>query len=114
MQTRQSSNESEIGETYTKRFYLDAVLKSQRTQEGSSTAASTKEHSENESPICSPGLETDCPPPQDNPIDLSIKSAPTSVTEETEEDEIDMENVSDRDSPPLKRKSVPIDLTTRS
>ncbi|XP_006620399.1 knirps-related protein-like [Apis dorsata] len=112
VQTRQSSNE-EIGETYTKRFYLDAVLKSQRTQEGSTTA-STKEHSENDSPICSPGLETDCPPPQDNPIDLSIKSAPTSVTEETEEDEIDMENVSDRDSPPLKRKSVPIDLTTRS
>ncbi|CAK9816771.1 Knirps-related protein [Anthophora plagiata] len=109
------SPNTETGETYTKRFYLDAVLKSQRTHAEGSPAGSVKEHSEGGgSPLCSPEPETDCPPPQDNPMDLSMKSAATSASDETEEDEIDMESVSDRDSPPLKRKSAPIDLTTRS
>ncbi|CAD1468463.1 unnamed protein product, partial [Heterotrigona itama] len=112
--SRQSpSPNEECGETYSKRFYLDAVLKSQRTHaEGSPTV---KERSRNNSPLCNVGSETDCPPPQDNPMDLSMKSVATSVSNEgTEEDEIDTENVSDRDSPPAKKRSTPIDLTTRS
>ncbi|XP_017761262.1 PREDICTED: knirps-related protein-like [Eufriesea mexicana] len=112
--SRQSSSPNGEGETYTKRFYLDAVLKSQRTRPEGSPTVSVKDHSESGSPLCSPGPEPDCPPPQDNPMDLSMKSVATSVSDETEEDEIDMESVSDRDSPPLKRKSAPIDLTTRS
>ncbi|XP_076684883.1 knirps-related protein [Andrena cerasifolii] len=111
--SRQSSSpRAEVGETYNKRFYLDAVLKSQRTQvEGSPVSA--KARSEDGSPLCSPGPEPDCLPPQDNPMDLSMKSASTPARDETEDDEIDMESGSDRDSPPLKRPA-PIDLTTRS
>ncbi|KAK9299438.1 hypothetical protein QLX08_007554 [Tetragonisca angustula] len=110
--SRQSSSPNEeSGETYSKRFYLDAVLKSQRAHpEGSPMV---KEHSRNNSPLCNVGSETDCPPPQDNPMDLSMKSVATFVSNEAKE-EIDTENVSDRDSPPAKKRSTPIDLTTRS
>ncbi|KAF3429076.1 hypothetical protein E2986_12414 [Frieseomelitta varia] len=111
--SRQSSSPNEeSGETYSKRFYLDAVLKSQRAHpEGSPMV---KEHSRNNSPLCNVGSETECPPPQDNPMDLSMKSVATSVRNKAEEDKTDTENVSDRDSPPAKKRSTPIDLTTRS
>ncbi|XP_076282083.1 knirps-related protein [Lasioglossum baleicum] len=112
---RQSSSPNmETGESYTKRFYLDAVLKSQRTHAERSPVSIKR--SEDGSPICSPEPEPEAerPPPQDNPMDLSMKSAATPARDETEdEDEIDMESVSDRGSPLLKRKPAPIDLTTR-
>ncbi|XP_029044547.1 knirps-related protein-like [Osmia bicornis bicornis] len=111
---RSASPNQEIGETYNKRFYLDAVLKSQRTRVAGSPVGSVKQRSEDGSPVCSPKPETDCPPPQDNPIDLSMKSTLTATSEENEDDEIDMESVSDRDSPPVKKKPAPIDLTTKS
>ncbi|XP_076246974.1 knirps-related protein [Calliopsis andreniformis] len=109
VQRQSSSPNAEVGEAYNKRFYLDAVLKSQRAQ----GSPASKERSENGSPVCSPESEGDCLPPQDNPMDLSMKSTSTPVTEEAEDDEIDMESTSDRGSPPLKRPA-PIDLTTRS
>nr|XP_012144424.1 PREDICTED: knirps-related protein-like [Megachile rotundata] len=108
---RSASPNPEVGEAYNKRFYLDAVLKSQRTRVEGSPTGSVK-RSENGSPVHSPESE-DCPPPQDNPIDLSMKSTVTATSDEMEDDEIDMESVSDRDSPPVKKKPAPIDLTTK-
>ncbi|XP_063992883.1 knirps-related protein-like isoform X2 [Diachasmimorpha longicaudata] len=98
-------NEPNIPETCHKRFYLDAVLKSQRTS-SSHSSASHKSRSADPSPRTSPDREL----PQDNPIDLSMKTNVTTASDESDED-IDMED-SDCDSPPLKRR--PIDLTTRS
>ena len=88
---------------YSKRFYLDAVLKSQR-----STPQSPKPQSEPNSPPESPHHVS----PQDNPIDLSMKSASSSRVRKI--DDLYDDEISDRDSPPVKRRHVAIDLTTRA
>lgn len=100
-------------EACNKRFYLDAVLKSQRTPPMRSPSSS-KSRSEENSPRESPERDASGVPPQDNPIDLSMKSNITFHSDDSDDDEdVDMEDHhSDRDSPPLKRR--PIDLTTRS
>ncbi|XP_011311190.1 knirps-related protein [Fopius arisanus] len=101
-----SNDDSSVPDTCNKRFYLDAVLKSQRTA-SSHSPISQKSRSAEQSPRTSPDRDT---LPQDNPIDLSMKANLISPSDDSDED-IDMED-SDRESPPLKRR--PIDLTTRS
>lgn len=96
----------DVAETCNKRFYLDAILKSQRTS-SSHSPLSHKSRSSEHSPRTSPDRDE----PQDNPMDLSMKANVTIASEDSDED-IDMED-SDRDSPPPKRRA-PIDLTTRS
>ncbi|XP_034937466.1 knirps-related protein [Chelonus insularis] len=87
-----------------KRFYLDAVLKSQRS------SPISKKSRIDDSPRSSP--DRDCIPPQDDPIDLSMKTSGTITSEESEED-VNLED-SDGESPILKRRPLPIDLTTRA
>ncbi|XP_031830730.1 knirps-related protein [Nomia melanderi] len=110
---RTSSPNAETDDASTKRFYLDAVLKSQQSNT-ESPSGSTK-HSEDDSPAYSPELEPDSPPPQDNPMDLSMKQLTSPAKEDfDEDDEMNMGNMSDTGSPPRKKKPAPIDLTIRS
>lgn len=91
------------------RFCLDMVLKSEQTSERPRKRMRISESSSTE---CSPEREVACPPPQDNPIDLSMKTVETSVSDHSPneiDDEID--NVSDAENLAAKK---PIDLTTRS
>lgn len=94
-------------ELYSKRFYhLDGMLKIERNE---------KTKSEIDSPPGTPDSDSAPPlPPQDNPMDLSMKTI-NSVKHSRNNDyvDIDDDNCSDRDSPPLKRRHVAIDLTTR-
>jgi len=90
------------------RFCLDMVLKSEQTSE---KPRKRMRLSEDNSVECSPEREVACPPPQDNPMDLSMKTA-TPVSDHLQneiDDEID--NVSDAENSATKK---PIDLTTRS
>lgn len=151
-------------EHYSKRYYLDAVLKSQRNVNNSptKTISSIKSNSELESSPIDPGSRVYCnradrnrikheddededeidadteieeeydrdnnyqddemeendqdlkhPPPQDNPMDLSMKSlgSQSISTRDTKDDDDEIDPDSDRGSPPPKRR--PIDLTTR-
>ena len=96
-------------ESYTKRFYLDAVLKSQR-----STPILETTRSKDNSPAGSPQLDVTSSPPQEIPIDLSMKSVTSTRSRKSDQDYVDMDDMSDRDSPPLKKRHVAIDLTTRT
>ncbi|KAF7996457.1 hypothetical protein HCN44_002089 [Aphidius gifuensis] len=92
--------------TNDKRYYLDTVLKRQRTSESHSPIS---RNSNSISPISL--LDNDCTPPQDNPIDLSMKQN-NQLTIGSDDSDVDIDvNDSDRDSPILKRR--PIDLTIR-
>ncbi|KAL0124584.1 hypothetical protein PUN28_006439 [Cardiocondyla obscurior] len=91
------------------RFCLDMVLKSEQTPERPRKKVRLPEDSSTE---CSPEREVVCLPPQDNPIDLSMKAVATPVSDHSQteiDDEID--NVSDTENSAAKK---PIDLTTRS
>lgn len=97
-----------------KRFYLDAILKSQQAPSIRSSP-SIKNLSGHNSPGTTPDPEFHSAPPQDNPMDLSMrsKSMIDSGDSEDESENVDMtERHSDEEGPPLKRR--PIDLTTRS
>ncbi|XP_018397374.1 PREDICTED: knirps-related protein-like [Cyphomyrmex costatus] len=89
------------------RFCLDMVLKSEQTSE----RPRKRILSEDNSTECSPEREVTCsPPPQDDPMDLSMKTVATPDRLQKEiDDEID--NASDAESSAAKK---PIDLTTRS
>uniref|UniRef100_A0A6V7IFS4 Protein embryonic gonad n=1 Tax=Bracon brevicornis TaxID=1563983 RepID=A0A6V7IFS4_9HYME len=116
-----NNNSVSTEETSNKRFYLDAVLKSQRTLASPinrlspfSSRKSTTGSAAN-TPSTSPDREDEPIPEQDNPIDLSMKALNDrrSISDDDDEEEvIDMRN-SDCDSPPLKRRA-PMDLTTRA
>ncbi|KAK0077298.1 hypothetical protein PV325_004117 [Microctonus aethiopoides] len=89
-----------------KRCYLDTMLKGQR--DSLSQSSVTKKLRLDESTRSTPDPEL---PPQDNPIDLSMKTMTSDDSDS--DDNIDLEeNV--RNSPIIIRKSTPIDLTTRS
>lgn len=92
------------------RFCLDMVLKNEQTSEKPRKKIRLSEDSSIE---CSPEREVACPPPQDNPMDLSMKTVATSVSDHLR-NEIDDEtdNVGE-DTENLMAKK-PIDLTTRS
>ncbi|EGI71043.1 PREDICTED: knirps-related protein-like [Acromyrmex echinatior] len=88
------------------RFCLDMVLKSEQTSE----RPRKRMLSEDNSTECSPEREVTCSPPQDNPMDLSMKTVATPDRLQKEiDDEID--NASDAENSATKK---PIDLTTRS
>lgn len=88
------------------RFCLDMVLKSEQTSE----RPRKRMLSEDNSTECSPEREVTCSPPQDNPMDLSMKTVATPDRLQKEiDDEID--NASDAENSAAKK---PIDLTTRS
>lgn len=88
------------------RFCLDMVLKSEQTSERPRKGM----RSEDNSTECSPEREITCSPPQDNPMDLSMKTVATPDRLQKEiDDEID--NASDAENSAAKK---PIDLTTRS
>lgn len=90
------------------RFCLDMVLKSEQTEKPRKKIRL----SESSSIECSPEREVACLPPQDNPMDLSMKTVATSVSDHLRnemDDETD--NVSDAENSAAKK---PIDLTTRS
>ncbi|XP_011685582.1 PREDICTED: knirps-related protein-like [Wasmannia auropunctata] len=90
------------------RFCLDMVLKSEQTPE---RPRKRMQLSEDNSTECSPEREVACPPPQDNPMDLSMKTVVTPVSEHSQteiDDEID--NASDTENSAAKK---PIDLTKR-
>lgn len=110
---RCSSPNPETDDACTKRFYLDAVLKSQQLNPESPGSA---KDSEDDSPSCSFDLEADSPPPQDNPMDLSMKQilCPAKEEDTDEDDEEEMEGISDTGSPPRQNKPAPMDLTTKS
>ncbi|XP_011882485.1 PREDICTED: knirps-related protein-like [Vollenhovia emeryi] len=94
------------------RFCLDMVLKREQRETASERPRKRARLSEGSSTECSPEREVACPPPQDDPIDLSMKSAATPVSDHLPnevDDEID--NASDAESSAAKK---PIDLTTRS
>ncbi|XP_051159173.1 knirps-related protein-like [Leptopilina boulardi] len=119
--TRSNTPESdEHEELYSKRFYLDGMVKNERS------TLSEKTQSELDSPPGSPDPDN-VPPPQDNPMDLSMKTVVVASmkhsrsseyldvdNDDDDDDNDDDNNVSDRDSPPLKRRHVAIDLTTRT
>lgn len=91
------------------RFCLDTVLKSERTLSERSPTPKEVRTSEDESFECSSEREDACQPPQDNPMDLSMKTIAIPVNNNLQDDEI--ESASDTESSSAKK---PIDLTTRS
>lgn len=94
------------------RFCLDMALKRKESEQTPERPRRRMRLSEGNSTECSPEREVACPPPQDNPIDLSMKTVVTPVSEHLQneiDDEID--NVSDAENSVAKK---PIDLTTRS
>ncbi|XP_012542842.1 knirps-related protein [Monomorium pharaonis] len=94
------------------RFCLDMALKRETSEQTLERSRKSMRLSEGSSTECSPEREVACPPPQDNPIDLSMKAAVTPVSDHLQneiEDEID--NVSDAENSAAKK---PIDLTTKS
>lgn len=88
-----------------KRYYLDEVLKSQRT------SPAAKKRRLDDSPRSSP--ERDSIPPQDDPIDLSMKTSATVTSEDSDED-VELEDSDCESMSVIKMRPVPIDLTTRS
>lgn len=97
------------------RFCLDMALKRTRSEqeEQMSEKRSAKRmrlSEETSSTECSPEREVACPPPQDNPIDLSMKTVATPVSDQNEADD-ELDSVSDAESSAAKK---PIDLTTKS
>lgn len=106
--TRSNTPDSDHEEKYSKRFYLDAVVKNERS------ALSEKTQSELDSPPGSPDPESALPP-QENPMDLSMKTFSVKHDRDDMDDYVDIDDhVIDRESPPLKRRHVAIDLTTRT
>ncbi|XP_057331380.1 knirps-related protein-like [Microplitis mediator] len=104
-----------------KRVYLDAVLKSQLLPAAKKPRLSSPRFDdslEQDSDRYENSSPDDCLPPQDTPIDLSMKTTSVIVTSEDSdddnhnEDDVDLE--SDRGSPFIIRRPAPIDLTTRS
>lgn len=96
------------------RFCLDMALKREASEQTSERSRKSMQLSEDGSTECSPEREVACPPPQDDPIDLSMKAVTvaTPVNDRLQneiDDEID--NVSDAENSAAKK---PIDLTTRS
>lgn len=91
------------------RFCLDTALKSERTLSERSPTPKETRTSEDELFECSPEREDACLPPQDNPMDLSMKTIAIPVNNHLHDDEI--ESASDTESSSAKK---PIDLTTRS
>ncbi|KAI4486071.1 hypothetical protein M0804_006560 [Polistes exclamans] len=106
---RPTKDNNSSTENYSKRFYLDTVLKRQRSTRDSPSPRSIKSQSDRESSTSSPEVDIDYNS-QDIPIDLSMKSGQDS----NEEDELNDKDESDSYGPPLKKKPTPIDLTTRS
>ncbi|XP_011161395.1 knirps-related protein [Solenopsis invicta] len=95
------------------RFCLDMALKREANEQTSERSRKSMHRlSEDSSTECSPEREVACLPPQDDPIDLSMKATATPVSDHLQneiDDEID--NVSDAENSVAKK---PIDLTTRS
>ncbi|XP_055597997.1 knirps-related protein [Uranotaenia lowii] len=117
-QTSSANNNSTPTETkspdsFTKRFYLDAVLESQRCP-SNETSGSAKEEPEPEevvpvtmTPPRSPAASTVAAPQQDNPIDLSMKTGSSCSSEDhrtspsgADSDDEQLVVVSDRNTPP--------------
>ncbi|XP_024878943.1 protein embryonic gonad-like [Temnothorax curvispinosus] len=92
------------------RFCLDMVLKSEQTSERPRKKIRL---SGDNSAECSPEREVACLPPQDDPIDLSMKTGATTPVSDHLQNETDdeIDNVSDAENSVAKK---PIDLTTRS
>ncbi|XP_065078958.1 knirps-related protein-like [Ochlerotatus camptorhynchus] len=106
--------ETKSPESFSKRFYLDAVLESQRCP-SNETAGSAKEEPEPEEVAPAPMTPPRSPaavagPHQDNPIDLSMKTGSscssedhrTSVSGADSDDEQLVVVSNDRNSPPTK------------
>ncbi|XP_011637832.1 knirps-related protein-like [Pogonomyrmex barbatus] len=95
------------------RFCLDMVLKRERTLSERSVTPKRMRTSEGGSTECSPEREVACPPPQDNPMDLSMKTVATSASNHSQNEvgNEEVNNVSDAENSAAKK---PIDLTTRS
>ncbi|KAI4499887.1 hypothetical protein M0802_005143 [Mischocyttarus mexicanus] len=109
------NNSSSSTENYSKRFYLDTVLKRQRSTRDSPSPRSIKTQSDRASSTSSSSstssTEVDVDfKPQDIPIDLSMKSS----FDSNQEDELNIKEDSDSYGPPLKKRPAPMDLTTRS
>ncbi|CAG5102610.1 Similar to eg: Protein embryonic gonad (Drosophila melanogaster) [Cotesia congregata] len=120
---RYTANHNVVEELPTKkRVYLDAVLKSQLPSPPlKKMKLDSPRFDESPEPDCErfeTNFPDDCLPPQDTPIDLSMKAASVIATSEDSDDErqtqdeVDFE--SDRESPVIMRRPAPIDLTTRS
>jgi hypothetical protein len=87
-------------------FYLDALFKGRRRSSPETSPTPRREHSlcdDDGLSDCSPEREVECLPPQDDPMDLSMKPAATPTCDQDEEMDVDV--------PPPKK---PMDLTTRS
>lgn len=101
-------------EQYTKRFYLDRVLESQRASSERSSTPVNPRSCDAASPSCNSEQEADgYPLQQEQPMDLSMKGTSTTTTCASDHSE-DQESASDEDDSPEKRRRLPIDLTTKS
>lgn len=96
---------------YPKRFYLESVLKRQRSPVRS-PAASDKTRSVETSPSTSPLPKQPGSPLQENPMDLSMKTISVTHLSDASDDEGTMKDFSgDERSPPMKRRLI--DVTSR-
>jgi len=89
-------------------FYLDALFKGRRRSSPDTSPMPRRERSpcdDDGLSDCSPEREVECLPPQDDPMDLSMKPATATPT-------CDQDEEMDVDVPPPPKK--PMDLTTRS
>ncbi|KAJ9595002.1 hypothetical protein L9F63_013724, partial [Diploptera punctata] len=128
----QNNNDTVVGDVYSKRFYLDAILQSQRSPSESPKHHSSSPYSiSRRKPLPIPLLSTSPHHPeavQENPIDLSMKTCRSQSGSRNDDDGRSLSGVSvqgdetdheDQDSGEIDVKYieddtvVPMDLTTK-